>query len=172
MGGTRIINVTRKPAKCPRCGEAVWDIVYRTGEMSEVDIMFAYRKSVICGGDNIPRRPPIWGCSCGCSRFRKVNEDGTDASVKVKMLKDLRRAPLSKITWQSKGVQESLRMPNEPKAKYYDVEFMTEMNEKSSISVCAISEEDAKRTAQNVYSPEALGFKGQLIIITKITEKE
>lgn len=40
---------------------------------------------------NIPRRPPIWCCSCGCKRFRKVNPDGTDASVKVKMLKDIRK---------------------------------------------------------------------------------
>ena len=42
------------------------------------------------GGDNIPRRPPIWACGCGCKRFRKVNPDGTDAPVKVKLLKNVR----------------------------------------------------------------------------------
>lgn len=31
------------------------------------------------GGDNNPRRPPIWECVCGCRRFRKVNWDGTVA---------------------------------------------------------------------------------------------
>lgn len=172
MGGTRIINVMRKPAKCPRCGSQVLNIVYGTGELTEPDILFAYRKSVICGGDEIPRRPPVWACSCGCVRFRKVNADGTDAQVKVKMLKNLRRAPLSKIIWQSKGVSRSLGLKDRPESKYYDVAFMTEMNEKSTISVCALSEEDAKQTAQNVYEPEQLGFKGKICIITAVKERE
>jgi hypothetical protein len=30
----RIIDVTRKPAKCPVCGERVVDIIYGTGEMT------------------------------------------------------------------------------------------------------------------------------------------
>ena len=53
------------------------------------------------GGDNIPRRPPIWECVCGCRRFRKVNWDGTDAPVKVKMLKNVRKAPATHINWES-----------------------------------------------------------------------
>ena len=54
----RIINVTRKPTKCPECGERVVDIVYGTGDMTEIDFMFNYRKEAIMGGNNIPRRPP------------------------------------------------------------------------------------------------------------------
>lgn len=86
----RIINVVRKPRKCPVCGERVVDIIYGTGEMTEIEYLLEYRREGIMGGDNIPRRPPIWACCCGCKRFRKVNPDGTDAAVKVKMLKDIR----------------------------------------------------------------------------------
>ena len=87
---TRIIDVERKPIKCPVCGSEVWDIIYGTGDMTEVEFFFTYNKPAIMGGDNIPRRPPIWACGCGCKRFRKVNPDGTDASVKVKLLKNVR----------------------------------------------------------------------------------
>ena len=55
---TRIIDVTRKPSKCPVCGNEVWDIVYGTRDMEEIEFFFKYRKPAICGGDNIPRRPP------------------------------------------------------------------------------------------------------------------
>ena len=82
----RIIDVERKPRKCPKCGERVVDIIYGTGDMTEIEFVMEYRREGIMGGDSIPRRPPIWACSCVCKRFRKVNLDGTDVPVKVKML--------------------------------------------------------------------------------------
>lgn len=93
----RIIDVVRKPRKCPVCGERVVDIIYGTGDMTELDFLLAYRQDGIMGGDNIPRRAPIWACACGCRRFRKVNADGTDATVKVKMLKNVRPKPMTLI---------------------------------------------------------------------------
>lgn len=36
---SRIINLGRKPSKCPVCGERVVDIIYGTGDMTEVDFM-------------------------------------------------------------------------------------------------------------------------------------
>ena len=93
----RIIDVVRKPRKCPVCGERVVDIIYGTGDMTEIEYLLEYRREGIMGGDNIPRRPPIWACCCGCKRFRKVNADGTDAVVKVKMLKDIRPRPAELI---------------------------------------------------------------------------
>ena len=87
---SRIIDVERKPIKCPVCASEVWDIIYETGDMTEVEFFLTYNKPAIMGGDNIPRRPPIWACGCGCKRFRKVNPDGTDAPVKVKLLKNVR----------------------------------------------------------------------------------
>ena len=86
---TRIIDVYRKPSKCPVCGSQVVDIIYGTGDMTEMDFLLEYRKQGVMGGDNIPRRPPIWACSCGCKRFRKINMDGSDAEVKVKILNPL-----------------------------------------------------------------------------------
>ena len=40
----RIIDVTRKPTKCPDCGERVVDIVYGTGDMTEIEFALQYRK--------------------------------------------------------------------------------------------------------------------------------
>lgn len=42
---SRIVNVLRKPGKCPVCGEPVWDIIYGTGDMTEVEFLYQYRKS-------------------------------------------------------------------------------------------------------------------------------
>ena len=95
-----IIDVLRKLQKCPKCGNPVWDIIYGAGDMTELEFLLEYHKSAIMGGDTIPRRPPIWACSCGCKRFRKVLPDGTDAPVKVKLLKNVRRAPASRIGWE------------------------------------------------------------------------
>ena len=83
----RIINVERKPSEYPVCGKRVPDIIYGTGDITEVEFMLDYRKDGIMGADNILYRRPIWTCACGCKRFRKVNPDGTDALVKVKLLK-------------------------------------------------------------------------------------
>ena len=66
---------------CLRCaclGYNLWDWRY-----DEVEFLYQYRKNASMGGDRIPRRPPMWECSCGCLRFRKVNADGTDAKVKT-----------------------------------------------------------------------------------------
>ena len=53
----RIIDVVRKPRKCPVCGERVVDIIYGTGDMTEIEFLLEYRLEGILGGDNIPRRP-------------------------------------------------------------------------------------------------------------------
>ena len=100
----RIVDVQRKPRKCPVCGERVVDIIYVTGDMTEIDFLLEYRREGIMGGDNVPRRPPIWACCCGCKRFRKVNADGTDAAVKVTMLKDIRPrlAELMSRLWKAR----------------------------------------------------------------------
>ena len=132
----RIIDVERKPRKCPKCGERVVDIIYGTGDMTEIEFVMEYRREGIMGGDSIPRRPPIWACSCGCKRFRKVNLDGTDVPVKVKMLnrrtkqeqsqvrlnyalqeggspkvKDIRKKLASLINWETDMVSKNFGHP-------------------------------------------------------------
>ena len=164
----RIINVTRKPSKCPVCGERPVDIIYGTGEMTEVEFFLEYRKRGIMGGDNIPRNPPVWACPCGCKRFRKVNPDGTYAPVKVKLLKNIRRAPLTKITWENSSAAqspESLRT-----ARHYRVDFETELGEADTMCVSAPDEAEARRMAEDIVASGRVGLKGTQISSIKITE--
>lgn len=104
----RIFDVYRKPRKCPRCGEEVWDIVYGTGDMDEMEFLLSYRKNACMGGDNIPRRLPIWECSCCSARFRKLNPDGTDAQVKLRLLKNERVGKLKIIMAYEDGHTEEI----------------------------------------------------------------
>lgn len=90
----RIIDVTRKPQKCPVCGSEVLEIVYGTGDMTEAEFLLEYRKNAMMGGDSIPRNPPIWACACGCKRFRKVDYDGNPVPVKVRLLKNERKGKI------------------------------------------------------------------------------
>lgn len=70
------------------------------------------------GGDNIPRRPPIWTCGCGCKRFRMVNPNGTDAAVKVKLLKNVCPARDGKwVRSEEMPQEEQPPVPYEP--QYY-----------------------------------------------------
>lgn len=166
----RIIDVTRKPSKCPDCGSEVVDIVYGTGDMTESDFLFEYRKSAIMGGDTIPRRPPIWCCACGCKRFRKINEDGTDAPVKVKMLKNIRKAPASKITWSSSMIETALDNKDLYTIHNYSANVVTELGEQETLSLTAISIDDAKELAMRLLSDGFIGLKGR--ICEKIEVKE
>ena len=74
----------RKPQKCPVCGGRVVDIIFGTVDMREWEYLMEYRRDGIMGGDNIPRRPPIWACAAGCKRFRKVNTDGRCKKMELK----------------------------------------------------------------------------------------
>lgn len=158
---SRIVNVLRKPGKCPVCGAAVWDIIYGTGEMTEVEFLYRYRKSASMGGDSIPRRPPLWECSCGCLRFRKVNPDGTDARVKVKTLKDVRPASLSKIVWTTSQCEEVLKNDRMDLVHHYTVNVNTDCGEKTALRVTGVSEADAIATAISLVNGGGLGLKGR-----------
>ena len=156
----RIINVERKPRKCPVCGERVVDIIYGTGDMTEVEFLLEYRKEGIMGGDNIPRRPPIWACSCGCKRFRKVNFDGTDAPVKVKLLKNIRKAPASIIHWTSRLASQAMEDGRREYVNNYKVEVTTELDEKELLSITAANGDDAEDTARKLVLEQKIGLKG------------
>ena len=156
----RIIDVERKPRKCPVCGERVVDIIYGTGDMNEAEFMMEYRRDAIMGGDNIPRRPPIWACACGCKRFRKVNPGGTDAKVKVKMLKDIRPKPLTLINFSSSNVEKALKGNRPEVIHHFKVEIVTEFGEKETLSITAVSGSDAEDEAREIVSRGIIGLKG------------
>jgi hypothetical protein len=157
---TRIIDVERKPSKCPVCGSEVADIIYGTGDLTEMEFLYAYRKSAIMGGDNIPRRPPIWACMCGCKRFRKVNPDGSDAPVKVKLLKNVRKASLSRMIVESPAIDTVPDENRRDQIHHYQAHFVTEYNETDTIGVTAISEEDAIETVRDFVNTGMIGLQG------------
>ena len=158
----------RKPTKCPVCGERVVDIIYGTGDMTEIEFMLEYRKEGVMGGDNIPRRPPIWACSCGCKRFRKVNPDGTDAPVKVKLLKYIRKAPADKINWETSMVERALEGKMRESIHHYKVEIETELGEKELLSITAVSGSDAEDQAEALVRKGFLGLKGTRCVSTEV----
>lgn len=156
----RIIDVMRKPQKCPVCGSSVVDIIYGTGDMTELEFLLAYRKQGMMGRDNIPRRPPIWECSCGCKRFRKVNFDGTDASVKVKMLKNIRKAPATLINWTSELASQAMEDGRRELMNKYKVEVATELDETEILSITAVNGDDAENLARRLVADMKVGLRG------------
>lgn len=167
----RIIDVERKPSKCPVCGERVVDIIYGTGDMTEIEFMLEYRKEGIMGGDNIPRRPPIWACSCGCKRFRKVNPDGTDAPVKVKLLKNIRKAPATKIEWESPSVKRVLNGEFNRTIYHFIVEITTELGEKGKLSIAALSGTEAEYEAERIIALGATGLAGRKCVSIEVFDR-
>lgn len=168
----RIIDVERKPQKCPVCGERVVDIIYGTGDMTEIEYFLEYRKEGMMGGDNIPRRPPIWECVCGCRRFRKVNWDGTDAPVKVKMLKNVRKAPATLINWESNMAIDAVSKNEHSKIHDYKVEVRTELGEKEIVSVTAVDEQDAEDMALSLVMKGGVGLKGRVCTYNVVVDEE
>ena len=166
----RIINVNRKPRKCPICGEPVVDIIYGTGDMTEAEFLMEYRREGMMGGEIIPRRPPIWACACGCKRFRKVNPDGTDLLVKVKMLKNVRRLPLATIVFETERVIEAIKMGQQELITRYAVMIETECGEKETLSVYAVDEMDAQEEAEKVIMCGGLGLKGVRCVKVQVEE--
>lgn len=168
----RIINVRRKPARCPVCGERVVDIIYGTGEMSEIEFVLSYRREGMMGGDRIPKDPPLWECSCGCRRFRKVEADGSPSPVKVKMLRNVRKRPATAIEWESEMVAPTLEAGLHKALGHYLVEVTTELGEKERLSVTAFNSEDALQTARDIVCHGHAGLKGTVCVGAEIVDTE
>ena len=96
------------------------------------------------------------------------HRDRTYAPVKVKLLKNIRRAPLTKITWENSSAAqspESLRT-----ARHYRVDFETELGEADTMCVSVPDESEARRMAEDIVASGRVGLKGTQIISIKITE--
>ena len=168
----QIINVLRKPRKCPNCGEAVWDIIYGTGDMEPWEFLMEYRKSAAMGGDNIPIRPPVWECSCCNTRFRKVKPDGTDAPVKITLLANVKPDPATKIIWESSTVSPTLRNNLHDLLNRYRVDVETELGEKETFCATALSEADAEQTIREVVEQGHSGLKGTICVSVKARKEQ
>jgi len=142
--------------------------------MTKVEFLYQYRKNASIGGDRIPRRPPMWECFCGCLRFRKVNADRTDAKVKIKMLKNMRPAPLTKISWQTLQCSEALNNGRTDMVHRYKVNVVTDCDEKTAIGLYDVSESDAMATAtaMSLINGGGLRLKGRFCKSFNVTESE
>ena len=166
----RIIDVLRKPQKCPVCGERVVDIIYGTGNMTELEFLLEYRQDGIMGGDNIPRKPPIWACACGCRRFRKVNADGTDASVKPKRLKNVRPKPMTLINITTSLASEAFQREGKDGIHHYHVKIETELGERETFSITAVTETDAEEEVRELVYSGRYGLRGEECVKMEVTE--
>lgn len=166
----RIINVERKPRKCPVCGGEIVDIIYGTGDMTEQEFLLEYRREGIMGGDIIPRRPPIWACGSGCKRFRKVNPDGADAEVRVKMLKNIRKRPLTIIEFTNARVEEAVIAHRFDDIHHYRIDITTEFSEKETLRVCALNESDARDEAKALVLEGRFGLRGFMCVEMRVEE--
>lgn len=162
--------VMRKPVHCSKCVQdsEVWPIIYKTGDMIESEFFEKYHKSAVMGGDNIPRRPPIWGCSCCSTRFRKVNPDGTDAEVRPILLKTVRPESLLMITWESKGLTGGIG--TDTRRVHYHVEVETEFGEREMLRIWAVDPRDAEDAARDVVAHCDLGLRGRECRVLKVIE--
>ena len=122
------------------------------------------------GGDNIPRRPPIWACTNGCKRFRKVNPDGTDSPVKVKKLGNIRQAPATTFNWVSDGVHEALQAGETPKSHAYLVDVITDYEEEETFLAIALNEDEAANTIARVVEEGKSGLVEREWLIKNVRE--
>lgn len=166
----KIIDVLRKPVRCPVCGSRIADIIYGSGNLESWEFTFRYRKDGVMGGDEIPQNPPHWACMAGCLRFRKVNEDGTPCSKKVKLLKNVRKAPAYLISWESMSASLAIRQGRDAAVHDFRVNLVTNKNEHETLSISAVSEEDAEDTAMNLVREGYLGLEGFLTLSVEVTQ--
>ena len=114
----------------------------------------------------------MWECSCGCLRFRKVNADGTDAKVEIKMLKDMRPVQLTKISWQTLQCSEALSNGRTDMVHLYMVNVVTDCDEKTALKINGVSERDATATAMSLINGGGLGVKGRFCKSFNVTDVE
>ena len=99
-----------------------------------------------------------------------MNPDGTDAAVKVKMLKNIRKRPLTKIVFETERVIEALKMGQQDLITRYMVKIETECGEKEMLSIYAIDELDAQEEAEKVIMRGGLGLKGLRCEVVEVME--
>ena len=200
----RIINVLRKPQKCPVCGERVVDIIYGTGDMTDV-LLFEKEKKVmffpertkglcsflLTAEEKEPKKTvtpsPFKGdvidsdgdpLRQSFSKIHKafalrVNLDClSDAAVKVKMLKNVRKAPATLINWESNMAVDAVGKNEGCKTHHYKVEVRTELGEKEIVNVTAVDEQDAEDMALSLVMKGAVGLKGRVCTYNVVVDEE
>ena len=108
------------------------------------------------------------GAKIGFKLSNSLPNEIANPPFKVKLLKNIRRAPLTKITWENSSAAqspESIRA-----ARHYRVDFETELGEADTMCVSAPDESEARRMAEDIVASGRVGLKGTQISSIKIAE--
>ena len=103
----------------------------------------------------------------------RVNLDClSDAAVKLKMLKNVRKAPATLINWESNMVVDAVGKNERNKVHHYMVEVRTELGEKEIVRVTAIDEQDAEDLALALVMKGGVGLKGRICTYNVVIDEE
>lgn len=86
------------------------------------------------------------------------------------MLKDMRRAPLTKICWQTIQCSAALNNGRPDMIHLYMVNVITDCDEKMALKINGVSESDAMATAMSLINGGGLGLKGRFCKSFNVTE--
>ena len=90
--------------------------------------------------------------------------------MKPKMLKNIRKKPLDIIEFTSEKVHEAIAEGQHERIRHYKVTFTTEYGEKDTMSISAVSKQDAEIETQSVILGLNLGIDGEEIKIENVEE--
>ena len=101
-----------------------------------------------------------------------MNPDGSDAIVKVKFLKNLRKAAARTISWTSPLASQALKENNGNILHSYFVEVTTDLDEMETLKITAVSSRDAKDHAGELVNSGLVGFHGRFCTTAKVLNFE
>lgn len=88
------------------------------------------------------------------------------------MLKDMRPAPPTKISWQTLKCSEALNNGRTDMVHRYMVNVVTDCDEKTALKINGVSESDAMATAMSLINGGRLGLKGRFCRSFNVIEAE
>ena len=86
------------------------------------------------------------------------------------MLRNIRKKPLSVIEFTSEKAHEAIAEGQHERIRHYKVTFTTEYGEKDTMSISAVSKQDAEIETQSVILGLNLGIDGEEIRIENVEE--
>ena len=90
--------------------------------------------------------------------------------MKPKMLRNIRKKPLGVIEFTSEKAHEAIAVGQHERIRHYRVMFTTEYGEKDTMSISAVSKQDAEIETQSVILGLNLGIDGEEIKIENVEE--
>ena len=90
--------------------------------------------------------------------------------MKPKMLRNIRKKPLGIIEFTSEKAHEAIAEGQHERIRHYKVTFTTEYGEKDTMSISAVSKQDAEIETQSVILGLNLGIDGEEIRIENVEE--